>query len=89
MLRMKENRVKFYFIEGVLANFREGGVSNSVTAIYESNLIKYQHKKISFFLFILSSIFLFTKNVFKKTNKIFFTNLFFVLFFISFDNSVT
>jgi GT2 family glycosyltransferase len=66
MIRMKKNGVKFYFIEKVLASFKEGGISNSVNAKNESNLIKYRHGFISYKILILSKLLGFLKLFFKR-----------------------
>ncbi|MDA6068800.1 glycosyltransferase [Flavobacterium sp. AC] len=56
MLKIYENSVKFYFIDEIIANFREGGVSYSIQGQKEDYLIKYKYNKISYYrYFILSS----------------------------------
>lgn len=49
MLRLKKHQVKFVFIEEVLANFRDGGVSNSFKQVKETLTLKYNYGFISGF----------------------------------------
>jgi len=66
MFRIKQQGIRFYFIEEVLANFREGGLSSSIPAMAESDRIKYRYGYMSFSVFISKMIFLFFKKIVLK-----------------------
>ncbi|PKL19104.1 MAG: glycosyltransferase [Spirochaetae bacterium HGW-Spirochaetae-5] len=55
--------VEIHFVEKVIANFRIGGMSSSLTAAYETNSIRYKYGFISFKKYLLMILFLKLKNL--------------------------
>jgi len=72
MLKIYGNKVKFYFIEEIIANFREGGASYSIKAYKEDYTIKFKYGKISIYRYSFLIIFSSFKMFYLKIKKIFF-----------------
>lgn len=58
MLRFYSNGAKFLFIEDILANFTEGGVSSNLNSLEEDYLVKHRYNIISYSKYAFLSFYL-------------------------------
>jgi len=59
IIRLKKNNSNFVFIEHIIANFRSGGISYSISAQIETSKILRKYRLINIFAYIIRRLFLY------------------------------
>lgn len=66
MLRLQNYGVNFYFLDKILANFTEGGMSSNLNSVKEDYLIKFKYNKIKLIKYSIIYVYLTFKIFLKK-----------------------